>query len=418
MSFYKNINPLVSSFNEDCPGRVIPGQSPTTSLKKNVVIDYLKVRFSRSFNYKDNKFRPLLNALKVQYDIFDKNTVLPGGCVDSYTYDATVNIFNFGDNCLDSNGERIWCLEMKGQTCREFEQRDGDWLILFKEIMKLNGTCTRIDLTLDDFENSITKKELLNKIYKREYVSCYKNAPVIIVNNGFSITFGRNSKKTLCIYDKLLEREDKNIPVLVDSWMRYESRFKENQGHEAFLETINALENNTLDILVKSLIKGLVDFKTRNNYSEKNKDKAKTWTKRNKLLDESERIKISNQGNIEKSITKSCLWLGNSATRIRMLAELVDPDMYVKYDGFNVFNHIGKITKSDIAKVNYLRSDLGLEKISYEDAIIYLHQNYDDCANEVTYLSHLVNLNKKEMSERVRKKEMISQSLEGIVKNY
>lgn len=360
--------------------------TPLTTYKKlsqNVCIDYLKMRLDSVFSPNSLNGKFLLDTLKVDNQIYDSD-IKVNNYSKTYVFDSNVVIATGGEFTKNEQGQETTMIELKGQACREFEARGGNWIELFDCFYKLDAKCRRIDIALDDFTGLIKKEQLIKKINRHEYVSNRKNDPVIeySANGGFSITFGKYSDKTLCIYNKLSERKAKGIDVLATDWMRYESRFKDKSGDIAFNEVYIGLAQNKLDVVAKELLKGLIEFKKHNsNYNDTNLYKEANWSLWDKLCNVDDKIKIVNQYKVEASITKKINWLNRSASKNRILMELTSPLKFNELDGYFVFTHIPKLKNREIASINYMRKANGLSEITLEEAQSYLEEKYGKFSN-------------------------------------
>lgn len=353
------------------------------NLSQNVCIDYLKIRLDSVFSPTSSEAKMLLEKLKVKSQDFDSDLCV-ANYRNTYVFDSNVVIATGGEFTKNELGQETTMIELKGQACREFEARGGDWIELFECFYSLNGSCKRIDVALDDFTGLINKNQLIKKINKREYVSNWKNDPIIEYSafGGFSITFGKHAEKTLCIYNKLSERKAKGIDVLADNWMRYESRFKGEKGQLAFNEVYIGLTQEKLDVVAKQLLKGLIEFKkSKNNEDENHLYRVANWSLWDKLCNVEDKIKIVNQYKVETSITKKINWLNRSASKNRIIMELSSPTKFNELDGYFVYTHIPKLKNREIASINYIRKANGLNEITMEEAQSYLEEKYGKFSN-------------------------------------
>jgi hypothetical protein len=165
----------------------------------------------------------------------------------------------------DCYGHATTVLEMKGEACRDFEERrffqeenaeqkDRDaiirkgWLDLLVEARRMEGQCTRVDLPTDDLSGTITTDLIKAKVQNREYTTKMRRLEVTdetdmnLFNGaseslpgyasvldsklrGYSATFGSRDSMQLCIYDKAAERTVRGFVVDVKSWIRFEVRY-------------------------------------------------------------------------------------------------------------------------------------------------------------------------------------------------
>lgn len=385
------------------------------NVRYNACIDYLKIRFNRSFYPSDLYFKKLLTLLRVDSQKFDKDKRV-ANFENTYVFDANVLICTGGFYTRIATGEQITILELKGQACREFEARGGNWIDLFEEIKNLNGMCKRIDVAFDDFTNCITKEALVDKIRKKLYVADWKKDPDIIYSNndGFSITFGRHAQKELCIYNKVAERKDRGYDVSRSDWMRYEARFKSDVvdeamngvGDLAFNEVYVALMEDKLDVCSKKLIYGLLDIKQKNNEDRHNLSRVETWDKWKELLNVDDRFKCHLQYKVEASILRKVNWYTRSALRNRILLEALNPQKYKSVDGYFVYNFLNKLKNRDVASINYMYGELGLAPITRDELVDYFENNYRPYSDGDNYISYLIGKDNNYITdESVLKKE-------------
>lgn len=84
------------------------------------------------------------------------------------------------DGSLNSYYQRTCHLEMQGNACRDFENRNKDknWVNFLLFMAQLNATFKRIDIAIDDLSGDVAShKWLLDKIKKRYYISVFKSKP-------------------------------------------------------------------------------------------------------------------------------------------------------------------------------------------------------------------------------------------------
>lgn len=354
------------------------------NIKSNVCIDYLKIRFNHTFWPDEKYFSKLLTLLGVSKDIFDTDRHVVN-YERTYVFDANVYIYT-GGLTTQSGGNDTTILELKGQACREFEARNCSWIDLFDEIRNLRGTCKRIDVAYDDFGNRIPRNALLQRSYKKFYTSDWKKEPYyeISPDDGFSITYGKYSQKTLCIYNKVAERKGKGYEVDRTDWMRYECRFKsevidesgQGVGDIAFNEVYCALVDDSLDCCAKKLLLGLIEFKEFNNEDESHQYRAPIWDVWKNFCNVDERFKCHMQYKIETSIVKKVDWYQRSAMRNRIIIELLNPKKYKDIDGYFVYHFLNKLKNRDIASINYLFQTLNIPKVKLNDVRDFLEEKY------------------------------------------
>ena len=142
-------------------------------------------------------------------------------------------------------GYRSCQIELKGQGCREFENRSNKtWNDLFSFfLIRLHGNPTRIDIAIDDYDgthSNITKiKEILDK---GNYTTSFRKKYYKLMGceqEGWSLQFGSHkSTIMLVIYDKLKEQMSKGNEVNQEFWTRYELRYMKDRAYDVVLNYI------------------------------------------------------------------------------------------------------------------------------------------------------------------------------------
>ena len=86
---------------------------------------------------------------------------------------------------LNASGIHTNSLEMKGEGCREFERQNGKdkwYLFLLTMSAQFQAQCTRIDLTIDDYDGTIISFNWLRDKLEREmYTSSFKKSFSIFI---------------------------------------------------------------------------------------------------------------------------------------------------------------------------------------------------------------------------------------------
>lgn len=185
----------------------------------------------------------------------------------------------------DSTGFQTCQLELKGEGCREYENRNPNktWKQLILFLKMINCKTTRIDIALDDFSNQLPLSWIDRKIDKKYYTSSIKSKgkPIGRIEEGYSLTLGSNeSPLQICIYDKKYEQAERGKVVLEDNWTRYEMRFRRDKAHLIFRELYNNLDEANEKESLKKFAFGLLlqnlDIKEDNNYSQADQKKVDT----------------------------------------------------------------------------------------------------------------------------------------------
>ena len=195
-------------------------------------------------------------------------------------------------------GYRSCQIELKGQGCREFENRSNKtWNDLFSFfLIRLHGNPTRIDIAIDDYDgthSNITKiKEILDK---GNYTTSFRKKYYKLMGceqEGWSLQFGSHkSTIMLVIYDKLKEQMSKGNEVNQEFWTRYELRYMKDRAYDVVLNYIEQGEEN-FNKYSYGLLYSMLDLKKENNYSEHNIMQADTISWWKHFLQEVEKSEI------------------------------------------------------------------------------------------------------------------------------
>lgn len=357
------------------------------------------------------------------------------------TFDEDVFVFGGRKSEEDEDGTNRSFVELKGHGLRMFELRCiENELDVFEQYKKLFDFCAknimderkllmkRIDCTCDDYSNSITIKELQDKLrngyyitkcryikqslnYGQEKTEAEKEEDRIneIISKGWTAYIGGKSSRQLCIYDKKAERETAGNEVIVDNWLRYESRFYCDNANTAFMilyqNVFKTGQREKFNIIIGSLINQIITFKEDNNFNKRNQGHVKDWSKWNELLNP-ECLEFKVQASKEKDITftKKKLWLIKSPFMNLTLEFLCDVDfiyeenyLKIKTDPiYRIWENNGqyfndhfirfiygllnkgkkKLDNQKLAIVNNLRKSKGLEYIKNLNDATILIENY------------------------------------------
>lgn len=275
---------------------------------KEVLIDY----FTCTFEFYSIDEEKELDVVDDIVDAFSKLLRIPqeniyekefGKGNYRYVYDLGEGISLKICGPLNASGIHTNSLEMKGEGCREFERQNGKdkWYLFFLTMSaQFEARCTRIDLTIDDYDGNIVSFNWLKDKLEREmYTSAFKKSFSIHGNkyDGYSITFGQrksNSKTSqqLCIYEKNKEQLSKGVQSNQPYWTRYEMRFMHEKAQYVFIDVICAFDGEIrypekrkipkgeagFKILLSALLYGLLDIKEDSTYDATNLHKVPTDT--------------------------------------------------------------------------------------------------------------------------------------------
>lgn len=415
-----------------CPNGISNTRSDTyLNCSRSVCIDYFKVRFNRVFSIDSKEFKKLLTLLYIKEDFVTYENSQWDGYKNCFTLGSDVQ-YMYGGLFTQSEGNETSILQLKGSACRSLDDRfiqnnidiyDG-WKNLMEFCNSLGCFYKRIDTPLDYYGNDVNFNNLLDKIYKNLYVSNFKKSPEIIKSNGFSITFGKYSARTLCIYDKLQERKFKDYEVSLNNWMRFEPRFKDENADDYANKLLVALIKKDLGSLVCGVIRGLLDIKEKNNFDKNNLYKASTWSKWLVLLENNYPISITRYVNRTSTILKKYNWFQRSVSKAKMMIEMAFPFECDELLGMSYYSHIDKIKPKDIALINEDRVKFGYPVLSFKEGIDLANELYSKY-NKVDYKTLLIsntideygNVNYTSIKDKSRVNEIVVNSLNLIGKD-
>lgn len=142
----------------------------------------------------------------------------------------------------DENQER-YLLNMSGQACREYELLSGhDFVHLFALLNLMFPTYTRLDIAIDIYNDLFNTNIFRRAVYNKQCVTKLKewgnSTRGLIATGSDDITMdsfylgGKSSRYFINVYDKKLERAAKHLAVDVDTWTRFEIRFKSEYAQQ------------------------------------------------------------------------------------------------------------------------------------------------------------------------------------------
>mgnify|MGYP003290269923 CR=1 FL=1 len=164
-------------------------------------------------------------------------------------------------------------IELKGDGCRLWESKNPDktWMEFLEFfIVRLNGSPTRIDLTIDDYDGaSVTMPWLRERLERGSFISSFNQNKFYVYGNdedGWSINFGKNgASQQLCIYEKNKERIAKNKRCIQPYWLRFEMRYRGDKAYDLAMNLLNMDKTKTLQEYAKERLYYMLDFKDENN---------------------------------------------------------------------------------------------------------------------------------------------------------
>ena len=266
-------------------------------------VDWLA--FSVSFEDEEQTLDPQLLKI-LGYDLADFDEI-PGRFFynSGATFRNYVNVFwNDPEKPWHKNSSRTMTVVFTGQGSTELAEKwDTDWVSIFRTLKEYGGVnFTRIDLALDDYDETVKFADIEKKLNKGHYRSSRKSYNIVKTSD----TEGRTLGETIYIgnaraqngsrgnvyarfYDKKAQYESKNelFPTDVrnywektgkETWQRYEISFSKKYA----LKIIDQfLAGDKIDKIFKTSLRNLLEILTPRP-KDKNKNrwyKTKWWEK-------------------------------------------------------------------------------------------------------------------------------------------
>lgn len=330
-------NTLNSVQNLDNKG--LDGKYPN-GLKNFILIDWFQATIldmNYDIDYTSGEVRGALSVRHDVVDLFEKLFGIdPTQLVFEYVgvngYNANYHYENIYIMWNTSRPEMGVHIKMSGQGCRDFESLELDYIDFFRKINTHYINYNRIDISIDQFNDDYFTLPKL-EYYIRNNLVCSKFRSALNIEKinlskkddslGHTIQFGsKASNIQVTFYDKLKERQSKNIEVLqnLKFWTRTEVRYR----HECCKQVINLLltsnEYNTLNDIIKSTLRDYISFKV-NNSNDSNlsrRPEVEWWYL---FLENINYLEITNYLP-ESSITKKANWLDKSCARSNFIVYL------------------------------------------------------------------------------------------------
>lgn len=280
-----------------------------------------------------------------------------------------INLYFFGPE--DKNGSSTWRIECTGQGCRELEDRNIDlieFMGYFRQEYQMRGT--RIDIAIDDFKGEPSFEWILDKLEKGCYLSSFKSdyERIGTKSKGYSIQFGgRTSTRTLLIYQKNFERENKGYHLNIDYWTRFEMRWLHDRAND-LLDMILSSEFE-LNTYAKGFLFDMLDIKVRKVERGYNNSLINTSPKWLKFLDNVKKCKVVVQSKLESTLMSSKAWYKRSITKLDTLISICNDSfddnflsniLMEKKENIEQMFTDEKFKLKDLAKINTYRRKLGL----------------------------------------------------------
>lgn len=277
-------------------------------------------------------------------------------------------VIDWQNHIYSSERQVSLMVELKGQACRELEERNQgilDHLRIIEWIKKYGGRFTRIDIAMDDLKGDIISIDtIMQKIAKGMYTSSFRSKPYQIGNidfeeqNNMTLYFGKNGdNQQLCIYNKSKEQEQKEGLYSRGYWIRFEMRFR----HELADNIAYYLYTNQIkDIygLACGKLKEMLCLKERriNGKQTSNKDVSRydileSW---DKLLNYSDSEKINVRDNKLPTIESIVEWREHSLIKMNFILEVAN----VYHEEEWLISGMGRIYYERCSQLELLKSGI------------------------------------------------------------
>jgi hypothetical protein len=400
-------------------------------IEHNVFIDYLKVVFTLPeftagrglVDVDDYVHLITLLGFDVSEVQFHKKGI--SGYQNKLTLGEHIVIGIHGPT--NRTGDITHLLELKGQACREIEERNASWEYLLGFCYKNGWSFSRIDIASDlistdpDEELPFTMETIVFDYLDNQFVSRgFKDSTFMQGKTnsdgtiqGRTITFGsRNSQLVLQIYDKKAEQKAKyqgntSTSMLYQwatHWIRFELRYMKGKANH-FVEELLKVGYDELATIHSRSLKNSIEFKYRpgsvpdelweffypdkeQRTSKNNKQRGRWITKPwwDEYLGHVEGLKIRNQHQLETTVATSKKWRERSLSRnITTFALASDTNQFVDHLVTLLQNGMEKLSDKEKVQIDKYRNELDLPEISeydykskIEDIILKLTQLGDE----------------------------------------
>lgn len=258
-------------------------------------VDWLA--FSLSFDDETVELdKRILELLKYDFDEFED---IPGRFFYNRgaTFYGYVNVFwNDSERAIHKNSSKTMTVVFTGQGSTELAEKwNNDWKTIFQLLRSYEGATvnfTRIDLALDDFDETVSFADIEKKLEKGHYRSSKRSYNVVRTSDvnqkvlGETIYIGNARANSgsrgnvyARFYDKLAQYKSKNQLAPAEarkSWQRYEISFSKKYASKV---VDRFLRGENVDKIFKTSLRDLLEILTPKN-GETNKNrwyKTKWW---------------------------------------------------------------------------------------------------------------------------------------------
>lgn len=371
------------------------------------VIDYCKFSFNKSWTWNESIVRDICKILKINYQDCDNNGYGTRQYGLKMTYDEGLDVLSKPRIEAQRIGvDDYFIVEIKGSSCRYFEQRGCDWKELFTFLNDNKAIMHRIDVAVDDMAGIIDINGLSDRLERKSYTtgqfrySSYKEEKKNTVDNnfifdldteeidvmktrtGWSATLGCKKTCQLQFYDKYAERKAKNIDVLVKNWLRCELRFYDYKAQNVLPILYKAFKEDNFPKTAMHLLASIIEIKDDVSALKNRSDfyRAKTWINWSLFIDgiplERKLLVPGRQESFdpETAVTSRMSWAERCWPRtLTMMRASFDNDkkFYQLIDELTLLGlEQGKINNQMIQSINrFAKNELGLVERKKEDII-------------------------------------------------
>ncbi len=306
-------------------------------IRENICIDYLSATFSyidadakddpsspKSYSLFNERVLQIIELCGFKPDTAfkEKNTFY--GYKDRYTFGEHIFIQLGGP--VNAEGFNTVQLLLQGRGCRKFEEMNGDWHVLLKQLHEYRSSIKELHFAFDLFHNDyFSLDDLLAKVLSRQWTSFSQTIETQIREHRDGTVLKKSfyigsiqSETCINFYDKKAQKtqeakkEGKSYLdyAWVDTWFRIELRMKGERAKKvASLLLIQGMDD--FAHFASGVLKKSLEFKTASGV-EKMRDRN-PWGKWKKFLRNAESVDITKQYDIETTLSKKEKWIGRSA---------------------------------------------------------------------------------------------------------
>lgn len=339
-------------------------------------VDWLAFTISFEGHDGDKRYddENILKVLKFDKDEFEN---IPGRYFynSGKTHNQYLNVYwNDPQKEIHRNSSRTMNIQFTGQGCTELVERfNNEPLEVFKAILKYNNEIkfTRIDIALDDNEETVPFSKIENKLKRGHYRSIKKTYNIVSKSNvhqevkSKTIYIGNHRSDNgakgnvyLRMYDKRAQYADKNLMPPKEyrkHWQRYEIVYTKKHAQKLAEKLVQGEDVETLfKKSLRRLLELLVPSETESNKSRW--EVSGTWEKFLKI-NENYDFSIAER---DMTIAQTLEWM-----RVYVLPTLGLWEEIGKENGFDIYKLLKEARKPEEFSKKQLRM---LEKSKTVDA--------------------------------------------------